>query len=459
MTIDRRSFMSLGPALAGSVALTTGFVAGNGPARAAIAPGSGALDVTQYGVNPGYSGDQGSDLQIAVDDAARLGMPLFLPPGRYMVSNITLRDNAAIVGVPGQTRLIFSGGSFMLRANGVRRVTLEGLSIGAAGNGLGDGVKGLVDFTDCMDVAIENCTFVGSTRNGIAFDKVAGKLRDCEISHAGQAGIYSIDARGLEISGNNVHDCLNNGILVWRSSTGEDATIVSGNRITNIGAADGGTGQNGNGVNIFRAGSVQVINNRISDCSYSAVRANAGSNCQIMGNSCARLGEVALYAEFGFEGAIVSNNIVDTAAAGISISNFNEGGRLAVCSGNILRNLTNIVSNGTSDRRGFGIGVEADTVVNGNVIENAPHTGISLGWGPYLRDVTATGNIIRDAGIGIVISVAPGAGSAIVSDNMISNVADGAIVGAEWRDIVTGDLANADTSGYPQLTIERNHTT
>ena len=171
------------------------------------------------------------------------------------------------------------------------------------------------------------------------------------------------------------------------------------------------------------------------------------------------MGEVAIYAEFGFEGAMIANNIVDTAAAGISISNFNEGGRLAVCTGNILRNLTNRISNGTNDRRGFGIGVEADTVVNANVIENAPAFGIALGWGPYLRDVTATGNIIRDAGIGIVISVAPGAGSAIVSDNMISNVQEGAILGTEWNDVVTGDLANADTSGYPQLTIERNRAT
>lgn len=459
MTINRRSFLRMGTALAGTAAASTGLVAASNSANAAISPGSGALDVTQYGVNPGYSGDQGSDLQVAVDDSARLGMPLFLPPGRYMVSDIQLRDNSAIVGVPGQTRLVFSGGETLFYARGVRRLTLEGLSIGAAGNSLGDGFRGLVDFTDCMDVAIENCTIVGSTSNGISFAKVSGKIRDCEVSHSGQAGIYSIDARGLEISGNQVHDCLNNGILVWRSSAGEDATMVSGNRITNIGAVDGGTGQNGNGVNIFRAGSVQVTNNRISDCSYSAIRSNAGSNCQIMGNSCARLGEVAIYAEFGFEGAIISNNIVDTAAAGISISNFNEGGRLAVCTGNILRNLTNIVSNGTGDRRGFGIGVEADTVVNANVIENAPNVGISLGWGPYLRDVTATGNIIRDAAKGIVISVAPGAGSAIVSDNMISNVAEGAILGAEWDDIVTGDLAHADTSNYPQLTIERNRTT
>ena len=52
-----------------------------------------------------------------------------------------------------------------------------------------------------------------------------------------------------------------------------------------------------------------------------------------------RLGEVALYAEFGFEGALIASNIVEAAATGISVTNFNEGGRLAVVQGNLIRNL------------------------------------------------------------------------------------------------------------------------
>ena len=79
-----------------------------------------------------------------------------------------------------------------------------------------------------------------------------------------------------------------------------------------------GSGQNGNGVNVFRAGSVIVSNIRIADCAFSAIRSNSGSNCQMIGNSCARLGEVALYAAFAFEGAVIANNIVDKAAMGIS---------------------------------------------------------------------------------------------------------------------------------------------
>ena len=130
---------------------------------------------------------------------------------------------------------------------------------------------------------------------------------------------------------------------------------------------------------MFRAGSVLVSGNRIADCAFSAIRSNSGSNCQMIGNSCARLGEVALYAEFAFEGAVIANNLVDKAATGISVTNFNEGGRLAVVQGNLIRNL---FIRKDADARGIGIAVEADSVVSGNVIEGSPGFGIMIGWGP-----------------------------------------------------------------------------
>ena len=76
----------------------------------------------------------------------------------------------------------------------------------------------------------------------------------------------------------------------------------------------GGSGQYGNAVNVFRADNVIVRGNRIRNAAFSAVRGNAASNMQIVGNTCTGLGEVALYAEFGFEGAVIANNIVDGAA-------------------------------------------------------------------------------------------------------------------------------------------------
>ena len=102
-----------------------------------------------------------------------------------------------------------------------------------------------------------------------------------------QAAIRSIDAIGIEIAHNDIADCGNNGIQVWRSEAGEDGSIVSANRIVRVRADSGGSGENGNGVNVFRAGGVLVSGNRITDCAFSAVRGNAASDIQIIGNSCA----------------------------------------------------------------------------------------------------------------------------------------------------------------------------
>src|SRR6202012_3725163 len=131
----------------------------------------------------------------------------------------------------------------------------------------------------------------------------------------------------------------------------------------------------------FRASHVIVRGNFISQCAFSAVRGNTASNIHIEGNSVADVGEVALYSEFGFEGALIANNTVDGAAIGVSVTNFNQGGRLAVVQGNLIRNIVAQRPAGTdpNDGAGIGIGVEADTLVSGNVVENAAVIGIAAG--------------------------------------------------------------------------------
>ena len=306
--------------------------------------------------------------------------------------------------------------------------------------------------------SIDNCQIVGSGKNGISFERVGGRIDRSTISGAAEAGIYSVEATGLNITANSVSDCANGGILVHRWQAADDGTIVTGNRVERIAARSGGTGQYGNGINVFRANKVIVSGNVVADCAFSAIRANSSSNLQIAGNTCSRSGETALYAEFAFEGAAINGNIVDGAANGISIVNFNEGGRAAVCSGNLIRNLS---SEGPypADAPGFGVGisVEADTAVTGNMIENAPLYGIKIGWGPYMRNVVATGNVIRNARTGIAVTVVEGAGPAVISDNVIAGAENGAVVGYRWADPVTGDMASAGNGGFAHLTVERNH--
>ena len=64
-----------------------------------------------------------------------------------------------------------------------------------------------------------------------------------------------------------------------------------------------------------------------------------------------------------------------------------------------------------------------------------------LGWGPYLRDVVVTSNVIRGSKTGIYVSVVEDAGTAHIADNTISGSKNGAVVGYRWKDAVTGDLA------------------
>ena len=81
-----------------------------------------------------------------------------------------------------------------------------------------------------------------------------------------------------------------------------------------------------------------VRGNHIRNAAFSAIRGNAASDIQIIGNNCAELDEVAIYSEFDFEGAVIADNVIDGTESGISITNFNEGGRLATVHGNIVRN-------------------------------------------------------------------------------------------------------------------------
>ncbi len=230
-----------------------------------------------------------------------------------------------------------------------------------------------------------------------------------------------------------------------------------GNRVERIRADNGGTGQYGNGINVFQAHNVTVSQNRIADCAFTAVRANSSDNVAITSNNCSRLGEVAIFSEFAFEAAVISDNIVDTAATGISVANFNDGGRIAVVNGNIIRNLTGQAPYEDS-APGFGIGinVEADAAVTGNVIDGAPLAGIWLGYGQYLRDVAVTGNVVRGSPVGITVSVVDGVGAALISNNVIDGASDGAVVGMRWADAATGDLTLSGASDFAWLTLANN---
>jgi uncharacterized secreted repeat protein (TIGR03808 family) len=396
-------------------------------------------------------------LQRAIEETAKTRQPLALPAGVYRAGNLKLPSGAQIMGVRGATRLVFSDGPSLISAEGADHVTLSGLVLDGGKRPLPDG-RGLVHIERADALRLIDCELTNAGSVGIMLQAASGDVSGNTITASGDAAIFSKDAAALTISRNHIDGAGNNGILVWQQEKRDDGTLVADNRIENIANRSGGSGQYGNAINVFRAGNVRVRGNQIRNCAFSGVRGNAASNIHIVDNTISNAGEVAIYSEFGFEGAVISTNSIDGAAIGVSVTNFNEGGRLAVVQGNLIRNLKRERPAGTDpgDAAGVGISVEADTAVTGNVVENAPAVGIMLGWGRYLRDVTATGNVVRNAEIGIAVSVAAGAGTALIADNVIAEVRRGAIVGMDRGTLLTGDMAKDGAGRYAQLSISGN---
>ena len=441
MPLDRRSLL-----------------AGTGAAALAIPASAGplahfGLDASQFGVRPGAPDDQSPRLQRAIDEAARTRVPLALAPGIYRAGGLTLPAGVQILGVRGATRIAFSRGPSLLSSNGGDAITLAGLAFD--GNGQPISGRGLLHLAGVQQLRIFECSVVNASGNALALEECTGVIESNLVENANDNGIFCLDNRDLSIRSNTIRRCGNGGIRIWQSEKRQDGSLVADNTIEEIAARGGGDGQNGNGINIFRAAGVLVRDNAIRACAFTAVRGNAASSLQIQGNRCTDLGEVALYAEFEFDGAVIANNIVDGAALGVAVTNFNRGGRLAIVQGNLIRNLKPKRPQGGSDSAGTGISIEADTAVTGNVIEKAPSIGIEVGAGRYLRDVAVTGNIVREASYGIAVSVVSGTGATSITGNLVSGARVGALVGTEWGKVVSTDLTR-DIARYPQLTVANN---
>lgn len=441
--VERRSLLKLALAAGGSAALP----------RPVFAQDPKAAVFTAELV-PNAPRDQSAAVQKAVNEAGRRGVALTLPAGRYLVSGIALPPELTLLGTPGLTTLVQAGHQPLFIAEKARNLILRDLRLDGANRQLVGGGNGLMVARGSA-VSLHGIEFIDTPGRALMLEGCGGSVSACAFRHIGDAGLFALNSRGLGIDNNQFSDIGNNAIQIWRGEKGEDGTIVSLNRIERVQARSGGNGQNGNGINIFRADNVTISANHISDCAFSAIRNNAGSDAVISANTLLRSGEVALFVEFGFEGSSIASNLIDGAAAGISVSNFDQGGRLATIVGNIVRNISERSAT-NPDTKPYGIAVEADASLIGNTVENVPGIGLQLGWGPYLRNVTASANVVRQAKIGIGVSLAKGAGAAQVSDNILAECNQAALVGMAWSKVTTGELAARADGAAQNLSFARN---
>ena len=437
--MDRRKFL----ALSGSA--TIGVAVSLTPNIARAAPPKNSLNAADLGLRPNISTHQSATLQEAVYGAAAKQLPLFIPAGSYVVDGINLPTNSHIFGVNGQTILQQNSNTPIIESENGDNVIIENINF--EGYFASADSASIANLSRSKNLTITQCQFYSGNGSGLRLFACNGQIVSNQFYDISQAALFTENSTRLTIMRNEIYDIGNNGILIWQTEKAADGSIVSHNHIYKISDRDGGNGQNGNGINVFKANGVIISDNQFEQCAYSAVRINDGNDCQIINNQCRNIGEVALYAEFGFNGVMINNNLVDTAGAGISVANLDQAGHLAVVKGNLLRNLTlRAYATSNDDSRAYGIAAEADALIEGNVIENATNFGIGGGYGEYLRNVSVVNNMLKDCGYGIMASVAQGAGRMTISQNSINNARQGAIVGFEWHEVTTSDLVDQDQS-------------
>lgn len=150
----------------------------------------------------------GDDLQTAIDNAAD-GDKVEVHAGSY--DGITVSKNISLIGVDGPLETSIDGGSdnaILLtgHTDELSGITVEGFTIRSSGGaGLIAFSDGNTDF-DTEDLTVSNLV-VDETPFGIySFDAKGVEVSDCEIRRVENAGISMAGVEDVTIAGNDIHD-------------------------------------------------------------------------------------------------------------------------------------------------------------------------------------------------------------------------------------------------------------
>lgn len=446
---------------------------------------SETLVLSAAGTSPG-TGWVATTVQNAMNYARTNGLTLVLLSGVFSTgalnvdtatgSGKTLTMRAAVAGA---ATLRFTGGSYLLQVNGIHDVSISGVAFDGQNAAISDGSNqaGLVRFQNCTGFNLAGCKVTRSTKTGVvALAAARGTVAECAIDNC-SVGVLVYNSR-VDVIHNRIITCSNNGVYVWREPAGGgvqyDGSTIIDNVIADIATAGGGTGQNGNGIVVYRALGVKASGNTISDVQYSCIRFNASGAAQITGNHCISARECSIFVEattpgLNLDGAVLADNIIEQAGDGIKVVNlglYSDGiARRIAISSNHIRHITKNTINdpgySPTITNACGIQVEGLCVLTGNMIEDAAGFGIVLGTNEATYDLLATGNLIHASVTGIGCSNNASAGRISIVGNVVSGATNGSIVpvafnGASFYRVGSTELANTADSQTGNVYVGNN---
>ena len=250
MAIDRRHFFG---ATAATGAFTATEAVAAPPARSSTVPVSSlGVEAMHLGVRFNGTDDQTEALQRAIDRTAGARLPLSSRPASIAHAGWCCRRARSSSACRGATRLVATDHAPLIVARDADHISLSGIIFDGSGKTLPE-KAGLVHLANGRGVAIRDCEMLGAGRNGIVLEGVEGEVTGTTItgapaprsSRSMRAGCRSRATRSAARS--------TTAFRCGARRRGDDGTQVIDNRIEDIGAQNGGSGQNGNAINVFRA--------------------------------------------------------------------------------------------------------------------------------------------------------------------------------------------------------------
>ena len=380
-----------------------------------------SLNAADYGMAANSGSDETQRFQAAINDAQAKQLPLFVPAGSYHIGTVAISapltvysngGRAVLRGTPTQGPCIAIDGA--RAGSALTQVRITDITMDGTGSPAPPNRQGMIDVFQATGITIERCGLRNSKVSGIALNQATARIAGNSVDSAAETAIVSRDGT-VTVDGNTITNSGNQGIQISRSRIGDDNSIVSNNRIANTRADRKGSGAYGNAILIYRAGKVAVTGNKIAASAFSAIRANSGSDIQIVGNETTGNQECAIYIEAPdatdtYNGCTIAMNVIRDCGAGINVVNQDYGGRRGIITGNQIigsRNKRIVDGSYTYETWGTGMTTCADVVVSDNILENCESWGIILDPTNYAR--------------------APGAFIAQASNNMMKNCAGGIV--------------------------------
>jgi parallel beta-helix repeat protein len=329
-----------------------------------------------------------ADDTAAVQAAFNSGQPVFLIPGTYSVTCLTVPTGLTLRGAgSARTAIVQRSGSTCatLTGTGATDVSISGVTIDAASNGL--------------DAILSNPT---GARWRVLNNVIKNATSDCVYIKAG------VDTA---VSGNTIVGCGGHGITF---TTSANQFAVTDNNISSVGGA-------GVIFSVGTDGSIKGNNIQNNGPNGDCITGYHMSNLRIAisGNSCLSQSNNGIHVG-GTQITITGNNVYSPALTGIFVRATDTGGtgtNNVKTSNQVTVTGNNVYNTTTANQIGIFLGAVNNGTITGNVVVGATQNGIMISLSNYL---TVTGNNVgASTGNGIDLR---GTVNSIIAGNLVNGV-------------------------------------